>query len=153
MRTTPIGLTDEQRALGAGGAETCQEYPGEHRRDPDAAREYREAFVGELTRAGYLAAPIPQACGEPIAAARALPALGLRVAPTVAHPRVGARSGQVLTADKRPVSLWPPPRPGHLPITLIFLRILVSAPSLQWDSTTDALARRSERRNQTERSH
>jgi acyl-CoA dehydrogenase len=63
MLTMPIGLTDEQRALRAGVADICKKYPGEYWRDLDARREYPEAFVGELTRAGYLAALIPQEYG------------------------------------------------------------------------------------------
>ncbi|MBI4013611.1 MAG: acyl-CoA/acyl-ACP dehydrogenase, partial [Candidatus Rokubacteria bacterium] len=58
-----ITLTDEQRALKAGVAEICKKYPAEYWRDLDARREYPEAFVGELTRAGYLAALIPQEYG------------------------------------------------------------------------------------------
>jgi acyl-CoA dehydrogenase len=63
MLTMPIGLTDEQRALKAGVADICKKYPGEYWRDLDARREYPEAFVTELTRAGYLAALIPQEYG------------------------------------------------------------------------------------------
>ena len=63
MLTMPIGLTDEQRALKAGVADICKKYPGEYWRDLDARREYPEAFVSELTRAGYLAALIPQEYG------------------------------------------------------------------------------------------
>ena len=63
MLTMPIGLTDDQRALKAGVADICKKYPGEYWRDLDARREYPEAFVSELTRAGYLAALIPQEYG------------------------------------------------------------------------------------------
>jgi acyl-CoA dehydrogenase len=63
MLTMPVGLTDEQRALKAGVADICKKYPGEYWRDLDARREYPEAFVTELTRAGYLAALIPQEYG------------------------------------------------------------------------------------------
>jgi alkylation response protein AidB-like acyl-CoA dehydrogenase len=63
MLTMPIGLTDEQRALKAGVADICKKYPGEYWRDLDARREYPEAFVSELTHAGYLAALIPQEYG------------------------------------------------------------------------------------------
>ncbi|MGH7321516.1 MAG: acyl-CoA dehydrogenase family protein [Candidatus Rokuibacteriota bacterium] len=59
----PISLTEEQRALKAGVAEICKRYPGEYWRELDAKREYPEAFVTELTRAGYLAALIPQEYG------------------------------------------------------------------------------------------
>ncbi len=63
MTTVRITLTDEQRALKAGVAEICKKYPGEYWRELDARREYPEAFVAELTRAGYLAALIPQEYG------------------------------------------------------------------------------------------
>ena len=59
----PISLSDEQRALRAGVAEICQRYPGEYWRQLDRERAYPEAFVTELTRAGYLAALIPQEYG------------------------------------------------------------------------------------------
>ncbi len=59
----PISLTEEQRALKAGVAEICKRYPGEYWRELDAKREYPETFVTELTRAGYLAALIPQEYG------------------------------------------------------------------------------------------
>jgi acyl-CoA dehydrogenase len=63
MHTMPIALTEEQRALKAGVAEICKKYPPEYWRDLDRARAYPEAFVSELTRAGYLAALIPQEYG------------------------------------------------------------------------------------------
>jgi len=63
MTTVNISLTEEQRALKAGVAEICKRYPGEYWRELDAKREYPEAFVTELTRAGYLAALIPQEYG------------------------------------------------------------------------------------------
>jgi acyl-CoA dehydrogenase len=58
-----LTLTEEQRALKAGVAEICKRYPGEYWRELDQKREYPEAFVTELTRAGYLAALIPQEYG------------------------------------------------------------------------------------------
>ena len=63
MASMPTTLTDEQRALKAGVAEICKRYPGEYWRELDAKREYPEAFVNELTRAGYLAALIPAEYG------------------------------------------------------------------------------------------
>jgi acyl-CoA dehydrogenase len=63
MTTLPLTLTDDQRALKAGVAEICKRYPGEYWRELDAKREYPEAFVNELTRAGYLGALIPQEYG------------------------------------------------------------------------------------------
>ena len=58
-----LALTDEQRALRAGVLEICKRYPGEYWRELDAKREYPEAFVNELTRAGYLGALIPPEYG------------------------------------------------------------------------------------------
>ncbi|MBI4637976.1 MAG: acyl-CoA/acyl-ACP dehydrogenase, partial [Candidatus Rokubacteria bacterium] len=63
MAVISLTLTDEQRALRAGVAEICKRYPGEYWRELDARREYPEAFVRELTRAGYLGALIPQEYG------------------------------------------------------------------------------------------
>ena len=63
MAAISISLTDDQRALKAGVAEICKKYPAEYWRDLDAKRQYPEAFVTELTRAGYLAALIPQEYG------------------------------------------------------------------------------------------
>jgi acyl-CoA dehydrogenase len=63
MATINLSLTEEQRALKAGVAEIGKRYPGEYWRELDQKREYPEAFVDELTRAGYLAALIPQDYG------------------------------------------------------------------------------------------
>jgi acyl-CoA dehydrogenase len=63
MATIDLSLTEEQRALKAGVAEIGKRYPGEYWRELDQKREYPEAFVDELTRAGYLAALIPQEYG------------------------------------------------------------------------------------------
>ncbi len=63
MAVVNLTLTDEQRALKAGVAEICKRYPGEYWRELDQKREYPDAFVTELTRAGYLAALIPQEYG------------------------------------------------------------------------------------------
>ena len=58
-----FALTDEQKALKAAVADLCKKYPDEYWRELDERREYPEAFVQELTRAGYLAALIPQEYG------------------------------------------------------------------------------------------
>ena len=58
-------LTDEQRALKAAVADLCKQYAPEYWRDLDAKREYPERFIDELTKAGYLAALIPQEYGGP----------------------------------------------------------------------------------------
>ena len=63
MASLPLTLTDDQRALKAGVAEICKRYPGEYWRELDAQRAYPEAFVNELTRAGYLGALIPPEYG------------------------------------------------------------------------------------------
>ena len=58
-----ITLTEEQLALKKAVADLCQLYPGPYWRELDAKREYPEAFVQELSKAGYLAALIPEAYG------------------------------------------------------------------------------------------
>src|SRR6059036_3067935 len=63
MAVIPLALTDEQRALRNGVADICKRYPGEYWRSLDAKREYPEAFVTDLTKAGYLAALIPEQYG------------------------------------------------------------------------------------------
>jgi len=51
-----ITLTEEQQALRKAVYDLCQLYPGSYWRELDEKREYPEAFVQELTKAGYLAA-------------------------------------------------------------------------------------------------
>ena len=63
MSDMTFTLTDEQRALKAAVYELCRQYSPAYWRDLDARREYPEAFVSELTKAGYLAALIPQEYG------------------------------------------------------------------------------------------
>src|SRR5262249_56653242 len=63
MAVIPLTLTDEQRALRDGVADICKRYPGEYWRTLDAKREYPEAFVNDLTKAGYLGALIPETYG------------------------------------------------------------------------------------------
>ncbi len=63
MKDMTFTLTDEQRALKAAVYELCRQYSPEYWRELDARREYPEAFVSELTKAGYLAALIPQEYG------------------------------------------------------------------------------------------
>ncbi len=58
-----ISLSDEQLALKKAVYELCQLYPGEYWRELDEKREYPEAFVEELTKAGYLSALIPEEYG------------------------------------------------------------------------------------------
>jgi acyl-CoA dehydrogenase len=63
MADMTFTLTDEQRALKQAVYDLCRQFPPEYWRDLDARREYPEAFVNELTKAGYLAALIPQEYG------------------------------------------------------------------------------------------
>src|SRR6266699_4608264 len=58
-----ISLTEEQQALKKAVYELCKLYPSEYWRELDETREYPEAFVQELTKAGYLAALIPEEYG------------------------------------------------------------------------------------------
>ncbi len=63
MADSPFMLTEEQRALKAAVYDLCKQFPPEYWRDLDARREYPDAFVTALTKAGYLAALIPQEYG------------------------------------------------------------------------------------------
>ena len=56
-------LSDEQKALKAAVYDLCKQYPSEYWRELDAKREYPEAFVSELTKAGYLGCLIPEEYG------------------------------------------------------------------------------------------
>ena len=56
-------LTEEQHALKRAVGELCKLYPGEYWRELDEKLEYPEAFVQELTKAGYLGALIPEEYG------------------------------------------------------------------------------------------
>ena len=59
MSDMSFALTDEQKALKAAVSELCKQYPAQYWRDLDTRREYPDAFVNELTKAGYLAVLIP----------------------------------------------------------------------------------------------
>jgi acyl-CoA dehydrogenase len=63
MKDMTFTLTDEQRQLKAAVGELCKKYPPEYWRDLDTRREYPDAFVTELTRAGYLSVLIPEEYG------------------------------------------------------------------------------------------
>src|SRR6266436_1700509 len=63
MAVISLSLTDEQRALRDSVNDICKRYPGEYWRELDAKREYPEAFVNELTKAGYLGCLIPEEYG------------------------------------------------------------------------------------------
>jgi acyl-CoA dehydrogenase len=63
MKDMTFALTDDQRALKTAVGELCKKYGPEYWRDLDSRREYPDAFVTELTRAGYLAVLIPEEYG------------------------------------------------------------------------------------------
>src|SRR5574341_358304 len=63
MATMPRKLSEDQEALRAGVRELCKRYPDAYWREVDEKREYPDAFVSDLTTAGYLAALIPQEYG------------------------------------------------------------------------------------------
>ena len=63
MSDMSFALTDEQKALKAAVYELCKQYPPQYWRDLDTRREYPDAFVNELTKAGYLAVLIPHEYG------------------------------------------------------------------------------------------
>jgi acyl-CoA dehydrogenase len=56
-------LTEDQEALRAAVRDLCKRYPDAYWRDVDERHEYPEAFVTDLTKAGYLAALIPAEFG------------------------------------------------------------------------------------------
>src|SRR2546430_16844933 len=63
MSDMSFALTDDQKALKAAVYDLCKQYSPEYWRDLDAKREYPDAFVSELTKAGYLGVLIPQEFG------------------------------------------------------------------------------------------
>jgi len=63
MSDMSFALTDEQKALKAAVSDLCKQYPAQYWRDLDTRREYPDAFVNELTKAGYLAVLIPHEYG------------------------------------------------------------------------------------------
>jgi alkylation response protein AidB-like acyl-CoA dehydrogenase len=63
MAVIKLGLSEDQRALRDGVLDICKQYPGDYWRALDVKREYPEAFVTDLTKAGYLAALIPEEYG------------------------------------------------------------------------------------------
>jgi len=63
MKDMTFALTEEQRALKAAVYDLCKQYPPEYWRDLDAKREYPDALVNDLTKAGYLGVLIPQEYG------------------------------------------------------------------------------------------
>ena len=63
MADIRISLTEQQQVLKKAVYELCKLYPNEYWRELDEKRAYPEAFVHELTKAGYLAALIPEHYG------------------------------------------------------------------------------------------
>ena len=56
-------FSEEQEALRAAVRDLCKKYPDPYWREVDEKREYPQAFVDDLTKAGYMAALIPQEYG------------------------------------------------------------------------------------------
>src|SRR5258708_20425311 len=91
MHDMSFALTDDQKALKAAVYDLCKQYSPEYWRDLDAKREYPDAFVSDLTKAGYLAVLIPQEYGG---------------------AGVGVLGGPPLLGEvKRPRGDWGAPRP------------------------------------------
>jgi len=63
MNDMSFALTDDQKALKAAVYELCKQYTPAYWQDLDAKREYPDALVNDLTKAGYLAVLIPQEYG------------------------------------------------------------------------------------------
>jgi len=63
MADMSFALTDDQKALKAAVAELCKQYSPAYWQELDAKREYPDALVNDLTKAGYLAVLIPQEYG------------------------------------------------------------------------------------------
>lgn len=63
MANICISLTEEQQLLKKAVYDLCKNYPDSYWRELDEKREYPEAFVQELTKAGYLGALIPESYG------------------------------------------------------------------------------------------
>src|SRR6266568_1170648 len=63
MADMSFALTDDQKALKAAVYDLCKQYSAEYWRELDAKREYPDAFINDLTKAGYLAVLIPQEYG------------------------------------------------------------------------------------------
>ena len=60
---TPVATTDSHPGIREGVRKLCAEFPAAYWRDLDRDRTYPTAFVDALTRAGYLAALIPEEFG------------------------------------------------------------------------------------------
>ncbi|MBI3964202.1 MAG: acyl-CoA dehydrogenase family protein, partial [Chloroflexi bacterium] len=58
-----FNLTEQQEDIRRHVRDLCKKYPAEYWRDLDRKKAYPEAFVRELTEAGWLAALIPEEYG------------------------------------------------------------------------------------------
>ena len=58
-----IAIGEDHAEIRAGIQKICADFPGAYWRERDEKQEYPEAFVAALTRAGYLAALIPETYG------------------------------------------------------------------------------------------
>ena len=63
MHDMSFALTDDQKALKAAVYDLCKQYTPAYWQELDAKREYPDALVNDLTKAGYLAVLIPQEYG------------------------------------------------------------------------------------------
>src|SRR5499427_1161930 len=63
MHDMSFALTDDQKALKAAVYDLCKQYSPAYWQELDVKREYPEALVNDLTKAGYLAVLIPQEYG------------------------------------------------------------------------------------------
>ena len=58
-----FSFTEEQQAIRQAVREICRNYPDKYWRDLDRTEGYPDAFVQDLTQAGWLAALIPEEYG------------------------------------------------------------------------------------------
>jgi len=65
MRTSPLSAPDQYQEIRDAVRDLCRQFSPEYHRQVDAVRGYPEAFVEALTKAGWLAALIPQDYGGP----------------------------------------------------------------------------------------
>ncbi|HLI21591.1 MAG TPA: acyl-CoA dehydrogenase family protein [Stellaceae bacterium] len=73
--STALALGEDYPEIRAGVRKICAGFPGSYWRSLDEKQDYPEAFVAALTRAGYLAALIPESyggAGLPLRAASAI---------------------------------------------------------------------------------
>src|SRR5262245_60281412 len=63
MHDMSFALTDDQKALKVAVYDLCKQYSPAYWQELDVKREYPDALVNDLTKAGYLAVLIPQEYG------------------------------------------------------------------------------------------